>query len=277
MTQLHCGGRDLDLSRPVVMGVLNVTPDSFSDGGRYVAIDAALRLAEKMCQDGAGIIDVGGESTRPGAAPVSSNEELDRVMPVVEAIHQRFDVIISLDTSTPALITAGASAGAGLINDVRALQRPGALAAAAATSLPICLMHMQGEPDTMQLRPHYDSVCDEVMAFLRERAEACINAGMAAERLLYDPGFGFGKTLSHNLSLLKHFERLHALGGPLLVGMSRKSMLGQVLGGAAVDARAAAGLAAAVLAVERGARIIRTHDVRETADALALWQAQSQE
>lgn len=277
MTQLHCGGRDLDLSRPVVMGVLNVTPDSFSDGGRYIAIDAALRLAEKMCQDGAGIIDVGGESTRPGAAPVSSNEELDRVMPVVEAIHQRFDVVISLDTSTPALITAGASAGAGMINDVRALQRPGALAAAAATSLPICLMHMQGEPDTMQLRPHYDSVCDEVMAFLRERAEACINAGIAAERLLYDPGFGFGKTLSHNLSLLKHFERLQALGGPLLVGMSRKSMLGQVLGGAAVDARAAAGLAAAVLAVERGARIIRTHDVRETADALALWQAQSQE
>lgn len=277
MTQLHCGGRDLDLSWPVVMGVLNVTPDSFSDGGRYVAIDAALRLAEKMCQDGAGIIDVGGESTRPGAAPVSSNEELDRVMPVVEAIHQRFDVIISLDTSTPALITAGASAGAGLINDVRALQRSGALAAAAATSLPICLMHMQGEPDTMQLRPHYDSVCDEVMAFLRERAEACINAGIAAERLLYDPGFGFGKTLSHNLSLLKHFERLQALGGPLLVGMSRKSMLGQVLGGAAVNARAAAGLAAAVLAVERGARIIRTHDVRETADALALWQAQSQE
>lgn len=277
MTQLHCGGRDLDLSRPVVMGVLNVTPDSFSDGGRYIAIDAALRLAEKMCQDGASIIDVGGESTRPGAAAVSSNEELDRVMPVVEAIHQRFDVVISLDTSTPALITAGASAGAGMINDVRALQRPGALAAAAATSLPICLMHMQGEPDTMQLRPHYDSVCDEVMAFLRERAEACVNAGIAAERLLYDPGFGFGKTLSHNLSLLRHFERLQALGGPLLVGMSRKSMLGQVLGGAAVDARAAAGLAAAVLAVERGARIIRTHDVRETADALALWQAQSQE
>ena len=277
MTQLHCGGRDLDLSRPVVMGVLNVTPDSFSDGGRYIAIDAALRLAEKMCQDGASIIDVGGESTRPGAAAVSSNEELDRVMPVVEAIHQRFDVVISLDTSTPALITAGASAGAGMINDVRALQRPGALAAAAATSLPICLMHMQGEPDTMQLRPHYDSVCDEVMAFLRERAEACVNAGIAAERLLYDPGFGFGKTLSHNLSLLRHFERLQALGGPLLVGMSRKSMLGQVLGGAAVDARAAAGMAAAVLAVERGARIIRTHDVRETADALALWQAQSQE
>lgn len=277
MTQLHCGGRDLDLSRPVVMGVLNVTPDSFSDGGRYIAIDAALRLAEEMCQDGASIIDVGGESTRPGAAAVSSNEELDRVMPVVEAIHQRFDVVISLDTSTPALITAGASAGAGMINDVRALQRPGALAAAAATSLPICLMHMQGEPDTMQLRPHYDSVCDEVMAFLRERAEACVNAGIAAERLLYDPGFGFGKTLSHNLSLLRHFERLQALGGPLLVGMSRKSMLGQVLGGAAVDARAAAGLAAAVLAVERGARIIRTHDVRETADALALWQAQSQE
>ena len=194
------------------MGVLNVTPDSFSDCGRYIAIDAALRLAEEMCQDGASIIDVGGESTRPGAAAVSSNEELDRVMPVVEAIHQRFDVVISLDTSTPALITAGASAGAGMINDVRALQRPGALAAAAATSLPICLMHMQVEPDTMQLRPHYDSVCDEVMAFLRERAEACVNAGIAAERLLYDPGFGFGKTLSHNLSLLRHSERLQALG-----------------------------------------------------------------
>ncbi len=259
------------------MGVLNVTPDSFSDGGRYIAIDAALRLAEQMCQDGAGIIDIGGESTRPGATPVTSNEELDRVMPVVEAIHQRLDVIISLDTSAPALITAGAAAGAGMINDVRALQQPGALAAAAATLLPICLMHMQGEPGTMQLRPQYDSVCDEVMAFLRQRAKACIAAGISVDRLLYDPGFGFGKTLGHNLGLLKHFERLQELGGPLLVGMSRKSMLGQVLGGAAVDARAAAGLAAAVLAVERGARIIRTHDVRETADALALWLAQSQE
>ncbi|MEO6699398.1 MAG: dihydropteroate synthase [Paraperlucidibaca sp.] len=257
------------------MGVLNVTPDSFSDGGRYTRVDAALRQAEQMLRDGAKIIDIGGESTRPGAAFVSSAEELERVLPVLEAIYQRLDIIISLDTSTPELITAGAAAGAGLINDVRALQRPGALSAAAATALPICLMHMQGEPDTMQQRPHYDSVSDEVIAFLQQRAAACVDAGIARERLLFDPGFGFGKTLSHNLSLLKNLHRLHALGGPLLIGMSRKSMLGQILGGAPVEARVSAGVAAAVLAVERGARIIRSHDVRETADALALWQAQS--
>jgi dihydropteroate synthase len=257
------------------MGVLNVTPDSFSDGGRYTVIDAALRYAEQMLRDGAKIIDIGGESTRPGAALVSSAEELERVLPVLEAINSRLDIIISLDTSTPELITAGAAAGAGMLNDVRALQRTGALEAAAATALPVCLMHMQGDPGTMQQRPHYDNVDDEVLAFLQLRVAACIDAGITRDRLLFDPGFGFGKTLNHNLSLLKNLQRLHALGGPLLVGMSRKSMLGQVLGGAPVEARIFAGVAAAVLAAERGARIIRSHDVRETADALALWQAQS--
>lgn len=275
VTHLLCGGRVLDLTRPVVMGVLNVTPDSFSDGGRYNALDAALHHAESLCHAGAQIIDIGGESTRPGATPVSPQEELDRVMPVLEAIGQRLDVIMSLDTSSPMLMRAGAQAGAGLINDVRALQRPGALEAAAGSGLPVCLMHMQGQPETMQHQPRYTNVCDEVIAFLRERAAACLGAGIGAERLLFDPGFGFGKTLAHNLSLLKHFERLLALGAPLMVGVSRKSMLGDVLGGAPVQARGAAGLSATVLAVERGARIIRTHDVRDTVDALALWQAQS--
>lgn len=275
MTLLRCGSRTLDLSQPVVMGVLNVTPDSFSDGGRYIHLDAALRQAEQMLNDGARIIDIGGESTRPGAASITCDEELARVLPVLEAIAQRVDVVISLDTSTPELITAGAALGAGMINDVRALQRPGALAAAAATTLPICLMHMQGEPETMQQGPIYTDVYDEVMAFLAQRAQACVDAGIARERLLYDPGFGFGKTLAHNLSLLKQLPRLHAVGGPLLIGLSRKTMLGQVLNGAPVEARMAAGLAAAILAVERGARIIRTHDVRETADAIALWQAQA--
>lgn len=275
MNTLRCGHSRLDLSRPVVMGVLNVTPDSFSDGGRYTAIDAALRQAEIMLRDGAKIIDIGGESTRPGARPVCASEEMARVLPVVEAIHQRLDVIISLDTSSPELIRAGAALGAGFINDVRALQRPGALAAVAATNLPVCLMHMQGEPDSMQQRPHYNHVCDEVIDFLQQRLAACLAAGITRERVVLDPGFGFGKSLVHNLNLLKQLERLSVLDTPVLVGVSRKSMLGEVLGGASVAERMAAGIAAAVLAVERGARIIRSHDVRETADALALWQAQA--
>lgn len=274
MTLLTCGSRSLSLQMPVVMGILNITPDSFSDGGRYMRLDAALRHAEQMLAEGAAIIDVGAESTRPGAQPIGAAEELDRLLPVVEAIARRLDVIISVDTSTPEVMTAAAAAGAGLINDVRALRRPGALAAAAATNLPVCLMHMQGEPTEMQQSPQYGQVVEEVCVFLAERIRACEAAGIARTRLIADPGFGFGKSLPHNLQLLRHFDALQRLALPLLVGVSRKSMLGQVLDGAGVNERQSAGLAAMLLAVERGARIVRSHDVRPTADALALWAAQ---
>ncbi len=275
--KLHCGSRLLDLSRPVVMGILNVTPDSFSDGGRYTALDAALRQVEQMLEEGAALIDIGAESTRPGALPVSVGEELDRLLPIVEAVASRFDTIVSIDTSTPEAMTACAARGAGLINDVRALRRPGALEAAAATGLPVALMHMQGEPGTMQRNPVYQDVASEVVDFLRERMLACEQAGISVDRIVLDPGFGFAKTLAHNLRLLRELQALQALGRPVLVGVSRKSMLGAVLGGAPVDRRLHAGLAAAVLSVERGARIIRTHDVGPTVEALALWQAQEHE
>lgn len=274
MTLLACGSRSLDLTTPAVMGILNVTPDSFSDGGRYLSLDAALHQVERMLADGARLIDIGAESTRPGAAPVAEQEELDRLLPVVEAVAARFDTVISIDTSTPSAIRESARRGAGLINDVRALRREGALAAAAASGLPVCLMHMRGEPGCMQLAPDYDDVVAGVIAFLQERAVACMAAGIAIEQILFDPGFGFGKTLSHNLQLLKQLGQLQQLGRPLLVGLSRKSMLGAVLDGAPVDQRLHAGVAAAVLAVERGARIVRSHDVRATVDALTLWQAQ---
>ena len=256
------------------MGILNVTPDSFSDGGRYTQLDAALRHAEQMLTDGAAIIDVGAESTRPGARESGVEEEMERLLPVVEGIARRLDVIISIDTSSPAAMTAAAAAGAGLINDVRALRRPGALAAAAASGLPVCLMHMQGEPADMQRAPHYRQVVDDVCDFLTERIQTCEAAGISRSKLICDPGFGFGKSLSHNLQLLSHFDELQRLQLPLLVGVSRKSMLGQVLAGAAVNERESAGLAAMLLAVERGARIVRSHDVRSTVDALTLWQAQ---
>lgn len=272
--QLACGRRVLDLGRVHVMGVLNVTPDSFSDGGRYCTVDAAVTQAARLVAEGATLIDVGAESTRPGAAPVSEQAELDRLLPVLAALADRFDVVLSVDTSSPAAMTAAAQLGAGLINDVRALQRPGALAAAAATGLPVCLMHMQGEPTHMQAAPQYAQVVTEVAAFLAARVAACEAAGIDRARLLLDPGFGFGKSLSHNLTLLAELSRLTALSLPLLVGVSRKSMLGAVLGGAPVDRRLHAGLAAAVLAAERGARIIRTHDVAPTVEALALWSAQ---
>jgi len=258
------------------MGVLNVTPDSFSDGGRFVQRDAALRQAEKMCAEGALLIDVGAESTRPGATPVSESEELDRLMPVLEALATQLDVIVSVDTSTPAVMLEAAKAGAGLINDVRALRRDGAVAAAAQTGLPICLMHMQGEPNVMQTAPQYQQVVADVLGFLRSRVDVCVAAGIAREQLICDPGFGFGKSLAHNLNLLAQFDALKALDLPLLVGVSRKSMLGQVLNGAPVMARQAAGLSAMLLAVERGARIVRTHDVAPTVEALMLWQAQQQ-
>lgn len=268
-TRLPCGSRVLDLSRPHVMGILNVTPDSFSDGGRFAARDAALRHAVEMVAAGATLIDVGGESTRPGARPVSPQEELDRVSPVVEAIAAELDVVISLDTSTPVVMREGARLGAGLINDVRSLQREGALRAAADTGLSVCLMHMLGEPCTMQQNPVYQDVVAEVGGFLAERLAACVAAGIASERVVLDPGFGFAKTLAHNLSLFKRLEVLLALGRPLLVGVSRKSMIGQALG-REVDQRLYGGLALAALAVAKGACILRVHDVAETADVVRM-------
>jgi len=269
-TVLQCGQRLLSLERPVVMGILNVTPDSFSDGGRYITRDAALRQAVQMQADGARLIDIGAESTRPGAAPVSVEEELERMLPVVEAVAREVDVIISIDTSTPEVMTEAAACGAGLINDVRALRRPGALAAAAASGLPVCLMHMQGEPDTMQRQPHYADIFAELDAFFAERLAACEAVGIGKSRLVIDPGFGFGKSLAHNVALLNGLAHFRKWGCPVLVGMSRKSMLGALLGGAPVDQRLHASVAAAVLSVMNGAAIVRVHDVRATADALAI-------
>lgn len=268
-TRLPCGNRVLDLAHTHVMGILNATPDSFSDGGRYSQLDAALRHAEAMVLAGATLIDVGGELTRPGARPVSPAQEVERVAPVVEIIARELDVIISVDTSTPEVMLATAGLGAGLINDVRSLQRPGALEAAASTGLPVCLMHMQGEPGTMQNDPHYEDLLGEVSAFLLERMNQCVAAGIDRQQLILDPGFGFAKTLEHNLSLFRRMEALHALGRPLLVGVSRKSMIGAVLG-RPVDQRLSGGLALAALAMTKGARILRVHDVAETADVVRM-------
>ena len=268
-TRLPCGNRVLDLAQPQVMGILNVTPDSFSDGGRFSGRDAALRHAAEMVAAGATLIDVGGESTRPGARAVSPAEELERVAPAVEAIARELDVVISLDTSTPAVMREGARLGAGMINDVRALRRDGALDAAADTGLPVCLMHMLGEPGNMQQDPRYGDVVREVRDFLAERMQACEAAGIPAERVILDPGFGFAKTLAHNLSLFKHMEALHELGRPLLVGVSRKSMIGQALG-REVHQRLYGSLALAALAVAKGACILRVHDVAETVDAVRM-------
>ncbi|MGI3748722.1 MAG: dihydropteroate synthase [Janthinobacterium lividum] len=268
-TRLPCGNRVLDLSRTHVMGILNITPDSFSDGGRFAQRDLALRHAEAMMLAGATLIDVGGESTRPGARSVSPVEELERVAPVVEAISAELDVIISVDTSTPAVIRETARLGAGLINDVRSLRRDGALDAAVATGLPVCLMHMRGEPTDMQNDPHYTDLVAEVSAFLRERMEQCVAAGIPVEHIILDPGFGFAKTLEHNLSLFKHMEELHALGCPLLVGVSRKSMIGKVLD-KPVDQRLNGALALAAMAMVKGAKILRVHDVPETVDVVRM-------
>ena len=253
--RLQCGARTLDLSAPVVMGVLNVTPDSFSDGGRFIGRDAALRHAGTMIAAGAAIIDIGGESTRPGATPVSVAEELGRVIPVLEAIAAEYDVVISVDTSTAEVMREAAAAGAGLINDVRALQRPGAMQAAAATGLAVCLMHMQGEPGTMQQAPAYQDVVAEVRQFLRNRVDACISAGIQRDLLLIDPGFGFGKNDAQNMALLAGLPQL-AEDGPVLAGLSRKSMIGRLLG-RPVEDRLIGSVTLALLAAQRGARILR--------------------
>ena len=261
-----------DLSTPRVMGILNVTPDSFSDGGRFASLDNALRQAERMSAEGADILDIGGESTRPGAAAVSLDEEMARVLPVVERIHAELGVSISVDTSKPELMRAAIAAGAGMINDVTSLSAPGAIAAVAGTDVCVCLMHMLGEPRTMQTAPQYDDVLADIIKYMERCVAECVEGGIARGRLLLDPGFGFGKTLHHNLVLLRGLSAFQSLGLPVLVGISRKSMLGAVTG-RPVGGRLAAGIAAAVMAVERGARIVRVHDVAETVDALKLWQA----
>ncbi|MBQ0755959.1 MAG: dihydropteroate synthase [Amphritea sp.] len=271
------GSRRLDLSRPQVMGIVNVTPDSFSDGGslyesRKLCVDQAVSRARQMVEDGAAFIDVGGESTRPGATPVSLQEEMDRVLPVIERINAEIDVVISVDTSAPELIAEVGRFGAGLINDVRALGREGALEAAAATGLPVCVMHMQGSPATMQDAPDYDDVLDDVSCFLNQRVSACNNAGIGNDRIILDPGFGFGKTVEHNLRLLNNLGRLHSMGLPLLVGTSRKTMIDHVLG-RPVDQRLAGGLATVALGVQQGAQIFRVHDVRETVDVVRMTEA----
>jgi len=262
-------GRTLDMANCHVMGVLNVTPDSFSDGGRFNQVGSALARAREMVADGAVFIDVGGESTRPGATPVPLQEELDRVCPIVEAIARELDVIVSVDTSAPEVMRETIALGAGLINDVRALQRPGAPEVIAKAVVPVCIMHIQGEPDHMQDNPLYRNLLKDVSSFLSDRMRAVEAAGVAPERIILDPGFGFGKTVEHNFQLLSALEQLRQLGHPLLVGMSRKSMLGHVTG-RDVGERLSASVAAATIAAMKGASIIRAHDVRETVDAVKV-------
>ena len=270
-TVLQCGPRTLGFDRPRIMGILNVTPDSFSDGGQFSTFDDALRQVERMLAEGADLIDIGGESTRPGADPVSLQEELDRVIPIVEAVAARFDTIISIDTSKALVMTVAAGAGAGLINDVWALQREGALAAAADTGLPVCLMHMQGRPTTMQSDPSYHDVVTDVIDFLEQRRDEAVNVGILREQILLDPGFGFGKTFAHNIALLRGLPRLVA-SGPVLTGLSRKRMLAEMLDDHESD-RTVASVMAAMRCIEQGATIVRVHDVRQMADALKVWLA----
>jgi len=271
------GSKTLDLSIPQVMGILNITPDSFSDGGELwsggqLQLESVIDRASAMVSAGATLLDIGGESTRPGAAAVTSQQEMERVLPVLEALKVRFDVVLSVDTSNALLMKAASNAGAGLINDVRALSEPGALEAAASTGLPVCLMHMQGVPATMQKKPVYTDVVEEVSGFLRSRIRACKSSGIG--QLLIDPGFGFGKSLAHNLALLARLRELQELQLPILVGLSRKRMLGDIVG-RPEKAREAAGIAAAVLAMQNGACIIRTHDVAGMVDAVKVWHAVS--
>jgi dihydropteroate synthase len=272
---LNCGSRQLDTRITQVMGVLNITPDSFSDGGQFADFSNAIDHAQAMVEAGAAIIDIGGESTRPGAEPVSVQQELDRVIPVIEALTGRVDAILSVDTSTPEVMRAAAAAGAHMLNDVRALSRPGATEAALEVGLPVCLMHMQGQPGTMQQNPNYENVVAEVKRYLLERIRHCEQSGLSRQQLLIDPGFGFGKTLRHNLALLQHLDAFLDSGCPLLVGMSRKSMIGDILN-KPLDQRLHGSVSAAVIAALKGAAIVRVHDVAETVDAICVANAVKQ-
>jgi dihydropteroate synthase len=267
--QLICGKFTLDLTTPRVMGIVNVTPDSFSDGGKYITIERAVSHALALVDAGADILDIGGESTRPGAKPVSLQEELDRVLPVIEALAKVTRVPLSIDTYKPEVMRAAITAGADIVNDVRALQEEGALEVVANSRVGVCLMHMQGTPQTMQLNPNYVNVVEEVGQFLLERLNAVTAMGVGHERILLDPGFGFGKTTAHNIALIQQFETFNALGQPLLVGLSRKSVLGKIAGGDEQQ-RLHAGLAASVISTMKGARVVRVHDVRATVDALKI-------
>ena len=268
---LHCDSYRLDLSRPLVMGIVNVTPDSFSDGGRHLLRDAAISHALQLIAEGADILDIGGESTRPGAAIVEVQEELDRVMPVIEGLRD-VGVPLSIDTCKAEVMRAALAAGVHMVNDINALQQPEALAAVLSSNAAVCLMHKQGQPGTMQTQPQYVDVVLEVINFLRARVTEVEASGIARNRILIDPGFGFGKTLEHNLDLLRNLQKFTALNVPLLAGLSRKSMLGLITG-QEVSNRLPASLAAALLAVQRGARIVRAHDVQATCDVLKVWNA----
>lgn len=267
--------RLLDLTEPQIMGILNFTPDSFSDSGKFFSLDRALVQVEKMLNDGASIIDIGGESTRPNAAIVSLEEELERVVPLVEAVHQRFDCFISVDSSKAEVFRESAKVGADILNDIRALTEPNAQETAVELQLPVCLMHMQGSPQDMQQNPVYDDVLEDVADFLNQRIYQCVSAGLAKELIILDPGFGFGKTVQHNYQLLKHLNAFVKSGYPVLAGLSRKSMIGAVTG-KPVDQRVAGSVAGALLSVQKGAHIVRVHDVAETADALKVWKAMQQ-
>jgi len=260
----------LSMHRPHIMGILNVTPDSFSDGGKHLLKTQALIHARQMISDGASIIDIGGESTRPGALPVSLDQELERVIPIIEALVQECDVCVSVDTYKPAVMMAAVSAGASMINDVYALREEGAIRSAVQANVPVCLMHLQGAPCAMPLSPHYENVVEEVKSFLAARIQACIQGGIAPKNIIIDPGFGFGKTLAHNIALLQHLSEFRALGCPILVGLSRKSMIGALLNGAPVHRRLQGSVAAAMIAVMQGASIVRVHDVEATMQALSV-------
>ena len=268
---LHCGSFRLDTTRPLVMGIVNVTPDSFSDGGRHLLRDAAIAHAHQLLDEGADILDIGGESTRPGALTVGVQEELDRVLPVIEGLRD-CAIPLSIDSCKPEVMRAALEVGVKILNDINALQDNKALAALVASDAAVCLMHKQGQPQTMQIEPHYDDVLAEVIEFLRSRIAAVEAAGVARNRIMIDPGFGFGKTLEHNLILLRNLEKFAVLGVPLLAGLSRKSMLGKITGREVTD-RLAGSVAAALLAVQHGASIVRVHDVQATCDALKIWNA----
>lgn len=270
---LDCNGRPLTLDRPRVVGIINVTPDSFSDGGQFTSVEAAVEHGLRLAEEGADMLDVGGESTRPGAADVPLEEELQRVIPVIEQLAARTSLPLAVDTSKPEIMRAAVAAGAGMINDVYALRREGAMDAAAELRVPVCLMHMQGEPRSMQDEPHYDDVVGDVHRFLTDRLFACELAGIDRRKVMVDPGFGFGKNLDHNLALLRKLQRFAELGSGVYVGLSRKSMIGALTGRKQPAERAAGSTAAALIAVQRGARMVRVHDVAPTVDALKVWHA----